>query len=108
MIVCIDDDPDILDALTALLEIEDKQVLCFSKQAEAKDYILANIDSISLVLCDNRMPCGFGIDFLRSLPTEVRCCLMTGDPNDSPNGFSILRKPFSLSSLNDLLSSNEE
>jgi DNA-binding NtrC family response regulator len=105
MIIVIDDEKDIAESFQMLLELSGKEVVSFTKQQEAADYIQENLEEVEIVFCDNRMPCGSGISFLKSLPESLRKCLVTGDRPEKESHFEIVHKPFHLDEIMSLLDS---
>lgn len=105
MIIVIDDELDIAESFQMLLELSGKEVVAFTKQKDAADYIQNNLNEVEIVFCDNRMPCGSGIEFLKTLPEDLRKCLVTGDRPEKQNHFEIVHKPFHLDEIMKLLDS---
>lgn len=81
-ILIIDDEKNILNALSRLLKGEDRQIYTAETASEGWEK-LKELGGVSLVICDNRLPDLGGIEFLvkvrRSYPDTIRM-LITGYP----------------------------
>lgn len=82
-ILIVDDEVNILNSLSRILEEEDREILV-ADSAEKADDILKNNKDTEVIICDNRMPKISGIDFLtkvkRLYPDTIRI-LLTGYPD---------------------------
>ena len=103
-VLVVDDDPDILDALSEILEVEGYEVQRARNGREA----LQRLEHTppDLVLLDLMMPVMDGWEFARSLDPEVRppIIVLSADRNVSVKAQEIgalgwLAKPFELSEL---------
>ena len=103
-VLVVDDDPDILDALSEILEVEGYQVDRARNGREA----LQRLEQAApdLVLLDLMMPVMDGWEFARSLGPEARppIIVLSADRNVSAKAREIgalgwLAKPFELSEL---------
>ncbi|MBT4791209.1 MAG: response regulator, partial [Halobacteriovoraceae bacterium] len=81
LIVCVDDDKDVLDVTVAILEDLGYQSVAFSLVEEAVEYIRENRQSISIILSDLRMDNINGFEFkkiLQSFASEIPFVIVTG------------------------------
>lgn len=69
-LVCIDDDPLMLEFIERRLRDRAGQLKCFSEPGDAIDFLANN--EVRTILVDQRMPTMDGIEFLRLL-AERRC-----------------------------------
>lgn len=102
IVVCVDDDPDVLSALRRLFENETYEVQTTERPAEALEWVQAR--DVGLVISDQRMPGMSGIELLEAVarhsPTTVRI-LLTAYPgavvavqSPSEGGFLMIGKPW--------------
>jgi DNA-binding response OmpR family regulator len=103
-VLVVDDDPDILDALSEILEVEGYEVQRARNGREALQRI--EQDMPDLVLLDLMMPVMDGWEFARSLAPGARppIIVLSADRNVSSKAKEIgalgwLAKPFELSEL---------
>ena len=103
-VLVVDDDPDILDALSEILEVEGYEVQRARNGREALQRI--EQDMPDLVLLDLMMPVMDGWEFARSLAPGARppIIVLSADRNVSAKAREIgalgwLAKPFELSEL---------
>ncbi|MBN8537608.1 MAG: response regulator [Deltaproteobacteria bacterium] len=70
-VVCIDDEPDILEFYKYILE-ENHQwpVVTFSSSLQAKAYVEKNFDNIGAIICDNKMPDMDGLSLLKEISSR--------------------------------------
>ena len=82
-ILVVDDEPNILSSLDRVLQAEDRKILLAKNAEEAWEIIQGNKD-IEVIICDNRLPGMFGVDFFiktkRLYPDTIRI-LNTGYPD---------------------------
>ncbi|HUM13424.1 MAG TPA: response regulator transcription factor [Myxococcaceae bacterium] len=103
-VLVVDDDPDILDALSEILEVEGYEVLRARNGREALQRLEQGVPD--LVLLDLMMPLMDGWEFARSLGPSSRppIIVLSADRNVSSKAKEIgaigwLAKPFELSEL---------
>jgi DNA-binding response OmpR family regulator len=103
-VLVVDDDPDILDALSEILEVEGYQVDRARNGREALQQLEQRLPD--LVLLDLMMPVMDGWEFARSLGPDARppIIVLSADRNVSVKAREIgalgwLAKPFELSEL---------
>lgn len=111
----VDDDNDLLLLLDAVLaKTNDVEIFCFNNGPDACAAFAQAPDSFEFVITDLEMPDMNGLELqrrLRSLSPELKILLMTGNRNyteqmAATSGFcGLLRKPFLLASLADVLTS---
>lgn len=109
-ILIIDDEPDLCAFLKHMLTKEDFQVDCAHTLAEAKEKLNRHP---GVVLLDNNLPDGVGLDYMHSHPVEFagsNVIMITADPapiireKAANEGIShFLLKPFSLSRIRELI-----
>lgn len=95
MYVIIEDEEDLLSALTDLLELEDLQVVGFTNFFEAQKFIVENQEKVDFVICDNNLKEGLGIELSRDLPPNLGLCIMSGEEVPGLQERDYLEKPFS-------------
>jgi CheY-like chemotaxis protein len=101
-VLVVDDEPDILDVISAVLESEELTVLCCADPLDALR--LAETRKIDLLLTDIVMPAMLGGELakrMQRLYPPLKVLLMTGYSHHSPDDYPVLRKPFRLSHLRD-------
>ena len=83
LILLVDDEPNILNALTRLLRADEREIITAGDAAEALEKLKSR-DEVDLVISDNKLPSIPGIDFLIKVkqlyPDTVRI-LITGYPD---------------------------
>lgn len=117
-ILIIDDDGDLCLLLNLLLDGKGMEVEHVQSIAKAEEYLLQQ--QPTLILLDNRLPDGFGIDFLGFVKKEhpaTKVIMISGvdaaaqDVALENGADAFLRKPFTKSQLNqtveELLNSEE-
>lgn len=117
-VLIIDDEGDLCLLLNILLDGKDMEVEHVQSIAKAEEYLLQ--ESPSLILLDNRLPDGFGIDFLSFVKKEhpgTKVIMISGvdaaaqDVALENGADAFLRKPFTRSQLhqtvNELLDTEE-
>lgn len=117
-VLIIDDEGDLCLLLNILLDGKDMEVEHVQSIAKAEEYLLQ--ESPSLILLDNRLPDGFGIDFLSFVKKEhpaTKVIMISGvdaaaqDVALENGADAFLRKPFTRSQLhqavNELLGTEE-
>ena len=109
MILIVDDNPDMVSSLAAVLATLGYSTIPAYSAREACD-LLDDVPNIDLVVSDIRMPDVDGFDSLRVLRHRFRSLpiiLMSGFPIDDddvvPLGASILQKPLDLEELQRLV-----
>lgn len=107
----IDDDDDLIQLLSAILEARKVYVLTVNTLDEAEDY-LAYLKP-TVIFLDNNFPAGLGINFIRKIKSfdeEIKIIMMTADASpwirekaieEGINYF--LRKPFSKKAIDHVL-----
>ena len=111
-VLLIDDEKEFCKLIVKILEQEPYKIECAFSLKEAEEILIKN--SPDVVLMDNNLPDGKGIDFLRKnrfLFANSKVVMMTANAADQLraaalfcNVYEFLEKPFSLSKLMDLLS----
>ena len=111
-ILIIDDEPDLCAFLKHMLTKEDFQVDCAHTLAEANVKLNMHPHP-GVVLLDNNLPDGMGLDYMHSHPVEFagsNVIMITADPAPSirekaaSEGIShFLQKPFSLSHVREMI-----
>lgn len=112
-VVCIDDEPDILDLYKGCTQNFDYEVICFTDPDEALEYISNFQNTIIFIFSDFSMPSGDGFTFRKKILEEVGdipFALITGfyDTEMALKGMdlkicSFLKKPFTEEQLQKLL-----
>jgi CheY-like chemotaxis protein len=106
LVLVVDDDPDILDAICEILEAEDYRVQRARNGAEALERV--NAERPHLVLLDLMMPVMDGLTFARllrdrRLEPEVPIVVISADGNPqkaaSVGARGFLAKPFDIEAL---------
>jgi two-component system, chemotaxis family, chemotaxis protein CheY len=105
-ILVVDDDPDILDALSEILEVEGYQVHRARNGREALQRMGEGASGPDLILLDLMMPVMDGWEFARTLDPHRRppIVVLSADRNVGPKAQEIgaigwLAKPFELGEL---------
>ena len=105
-ILVVDDDPDILDALSEILEVEGYQVHRARNGREALQRMDEGTSAPDLILLDLMMPVMDGWEFARMLGPHRRApiVVLSADRNVGPKAQEIgaigwLAKPFELGDL---------
>jgi two-component system chemotaxis response regulator CheY len=105
-ILVVDDDPDILDALSEILEVEGYQVHRARNGREALQRMDEGTSAPDLILLDLMMPVMDGWEFARTLGPHRRApiVVLSADRNVGPKAQEIgaigwLAKPFELGDL---------
>jgi two-component system NtrC family response regulator len=103
-ILVVDDDPDVLDAMTSVIESMGHQSVCADSASQATAFLQSN--DIEVVLLDVRLPDADGLDLLpeiRQMIPAPEVVIMTGygDPDGAElaikNGaWDYIEKPSSL------------
>lgn len=99
MFVYIDDERDLLETFSMIMELEGYNVETFNEHDPAREFIMENQDNIECIFCDNRMPSGSGEEFLASLELDIPMFIVTGDFGKSEPLFPIIEKPFKIDSI---------
>lgn len=109
-ILIIDDECDLCDIVKVMLTKDNYQVDCAHNLKEAADKILQNPE---IILLDNNLPDGSGLDMLEQHPELLLLCkviMMTADPRYSTKkraaaiGLShFIQKPFSINSIRQIV-----
>jgi DNA-binding response OmpR family regulator len=107
----IDDDDDLGQLLSAILETRKIHVLIVNTMDEAEEY-LAYLKP-TVIFLDNNFPSGLGINFIRKIKSfddEIRIIMMTADSSKWIREKAIeegidyfLRKPFSKKAIDHVL-----
>ena len=102
-VLVVDDDSEILAAVTRMLERKGYAVLRANSADHALD-IVRNAGPVDVVVSDIRMPGMQGTQLIREvsqLSRQTVSVLMTGAAEllDVPPGVSVLKKPFSMQEL---------
>jgi two-component system, OmpR family, response regulator len=107
----IDDDKDLAQLLTSLLEIRKIHTLAVHTLPEAEEY-LAYLKP-TVIFLDNSFPEGLGVNFIRTIKStdeEIKIIMMTADTDAwveekaSEEGVNyFLKKPFSTQILHSVL-----
>lgn len=103
-VLVVDDEPDVLVALSGMLEELGHTVIAVAS-AEAAKLTLASHPSITLIVTDHGMPRKTGLTLAADAQSgrpDLPVLIVTGyqDLEELENpGHSVLRKPFSLASL---------
>lgn len=104
LVLVVDDDPDVLDAMSLVLVAEGYEVYCASDGTEALTLLNAGL-SPALVVTDVMMPDLTGWDLLGAMRADPTLChvpvvMMTAAFVAScPQGVDLLEKPFDLDAL---------
>ena len=102
-ILIIEDEPDLASVLRLLVSRTGHRALLASTLAEAQAIWSALKQEITVVISDNHLPDGSGIDFVQQLLVEkpgVRLILATGNPYAIvPPEAVQLNKPFNMAEL---------
>jgi len=81
LIVLVDDEPELLETITEVLQTNKFQVQAFNNAVEARDYCVANADKVDLLFTDYDMPGLTGEQLVRSLlehGIEMKVIMNTG------------------------------
>jgi CheY-like chemotaxis protein len=102
-ILIVDDDLDVRETLTVILESEDYQVTTAENGREALQ-VLAAPGRPSVILLDLRMPEMDGWQVIETLRArgalaEIPIVICTSAPYDAPPGFPVVAKPIDLDDL---------
>lgn len=108
IILAVDDEPDLLEIMTFMIENAGFEVLTASNSNEALDLVKKN--NISVIVSDVRMPGGDGIHLLDNInkaapPTGLPVILVTGYADSSEEEMktkgakAVMSKPIDFSSL---------
>lgn len=110
-VMIIDDEINLCDLLSTMLYTKNVNVLCAYTLKEAEDHIKTRPPF--LLFLDNRLPDGFGIDFLARIREEhpdIKVVLITGaiDPELEQQALTegcigVLEKPFSYLKVSELV-----
>jgi two-component system, cell cycle sensor histidine kinase and response regulator CckA len=113
MILIIDDENAIRDAVTDILEIVEVQAICASNGKDGIDLFCQHAEQIQAILLDMRMPIMSGSETyraLRELDSEIPIILSSGyDDAENAAAFhgdenvTFLHKPYSMDTLIDLV-----
>ncbi|WP_063994465.1 response regulator [Bradyrhizobium sp.] len=96
IVLVVDDDPDVLDVIAAMLEDLGCEVLCAPSGDEALD-VLTHNQSVTILITDINMP-GMDGHELAERATRIRPSLKVlqlSGRERRREGFPMLRKPFS-------------
>jgi two-component SAPR family response regulator len=103
LIILVDDEPDIVNVFSKVLQRDGYQVREFTDPLKALDFFTSNHEKCSLVITDLRMPYMNGIEFasqVRRISPDVKLLLISAYETERYNdqitqlGFSsILHKP---------------
>ena len=99
-VMIIDDDPDIRDAFSAILELEGYDVVCAEHGQAALDYLSADNDPPCLIFLDLMMPVMDGREFrsrqLQTDHSEIPVVVVTATGRERVAGIDadeVLHKP---------------
>ena len=106
-ILIVDDEPEIVNLLTEILEADGFNVLGTSRPEEALSFI-ESIPSLKLILSDITMPDINGVELIRQMcrsRPELRIVFMTGgfDGITFRKADPLLYKPFNVAALRDIV-----
>ncbi len=109
-ILIIDDECDLCDIVKVMLTKDNFQVYCAHTLKEAEDKLLQNPE---IILLDNNLPDGTGLDMLEQHPELLHQCrviMMTADPRYSTKKRAaaigldhFIQKPFSINSIREMV-----
>jgi CheY-like chemotaxis protein len=100
-VLIVDDDYDLRESLVGLLEGAGYRALEASSAEEAVDLIIADPDTIRLVLLDYCMPGMDGWQLAEMMGADIPIVAMTAssEANKPPNAVGMLKKPFDIDQL---------
>ena len=102
-VLLIEDQLDVASVMRLMLSRGGYRALLASNLAEANQIWAAFKDEIHLVLTDNHLPDGSGVEFAAGLVREkpsLKVAVASGNPDpDIPSGFYRIDKPFLVTTL---------
>jgi CheY-like chemotaxis protein len=108
-ILVVEDDDDIRNTISEVLETEGYNVVPAANGREAVDYVQGSSRIPAVILLDLMMPLMNGWDCLRVIRSSARCStvpvvVVTALTRDRPAGVdALLRKPFGMTELRELV-----
>lgn len=112
-VLCIDDEPDILELMADFLELLGFDVVTAADSRQGLEIFLADSGGFDVVITDMKMPHMSGLDLLKELRTRghnVPVIMASGQHDEDLNQMAgeydvaaIIAKPFTLSEFKELL-----